>query len=135
MVRKLLIDLALGTESGTWPVKVANEPDTPDDVITVTDTQGISQGRRQIDGMVLNNQGFQVRVRSGDRSEGWAKIANIKQTFEDTILQATVSIGANHYAVSSIVNIGEILFLGRDTATGTGRTIHTLNALINVRTA
>jgi hypothetical protein len=55
-----------------WQVKVGNEPDAPDNVVTVFDTGGVREDRSMA-GAELVHPTVQVRVRAADYATGWRK--------------------------------------------------------------
>lgn len=134
IIRKLLIDLGLGAEptpTAAWPVYDANEPTSPDNCITVYDTQGIGAGRSMIDGELLGFNGFQVRVRGVDHPTGWTKADAIQTTLAKQVLRKVVHVGASNYLVHAASRIGDVLALGKDP--DSKRRIFTLNAIAAIK--
>ena len=93
VIRQLLIDNGLGSNGGaSWPVYSMQEPDSPDNAITVYDTAGVGRGRFQIDGEVQEVHGIQVRVRSKDGQTGWKKAQDIKVDLTQNSHLAVVTV-------------------------------------------
>ena len=142
IVRQLLIDLGLGVEASwssagayvgaRWPCFDSNEPDKPDDSITVYSTQGFDFGREQPGGSLASYGGFQVRVRSKNSSDGRAKAEAIRRALAEAVLDTVVHVGANAYIVHAVNRIGQVLRLGADVPGGKRR-LFTINAAIDVR--
>lgn len=134
VLRWLLIALGLGTDpanGGEWQVYAGNEPGTPDQVITITDTAGTPQGRLHIDGEVIATFGFQVRVRSKDHPTGWLKADAIRNALAKSVDRTQVTVGGVAYLVPCVVRIGNVIPLGKESASK--RSIFTLNAETHVR--
>ncbi len=141
VVRTLLIDLSLATApsaSGSWPAYVDQEPDAPDNVITVTDSAGIRQGRFMADGEVQEKHGFQIRIRSNDHYEGYEKSRDIAVALDESVNLTTVSVGddagtgSDSYLIQCISGRGSILRLGKDTPR-TKLNLFTINALVTLK--
>ena len=134
VVRYLLIGQSLGTlpsASGAWPISVGMELDTPDNTITVYNTQGKLQGRIQTTGEAVEQYGVQIRIRSTTDQVGFVKANSIRTTITETVYQNTVAIGASNYLVHSLLLASSVLPLGRDTSSN--RFLHTINVLVNLR--
>jgi len=134
IIRQLLVDLSLGTEpsaDGSWPIHSTQEPDQPDDCITVYDTEGTQDGRSMIDGERFIHFGFQVRVRHAKHETGYHKADDIAMALDKTVYQNTVTIGANTYLVHAVSRKSGPLALGREP--GTGRVLFTINAVASIR--
>ncbi len=141
IIAQLLIDLAFGTDptiDGTWPIYVTEEPDNPDNVITVYDTVGTSDGRTQFDGEQQIHHGVQVRVRSTTHHPGYDKANDIAVGLDETILRDTVGVasvfgtGTAQYFVDSVSRKGDVISLGRESP-NSKRTIFTINATVALR--
>lgn len=131
---QLLIDLGLGTEKsdGTdWPIVPNYEPDTPDNCITIYDTEGRIQGRLQYGGRNMDKHGIQLRFRSYSPKVGYAKANDVIVALDETIYQNLVTIDSNTYCVNTIDRIGNVISLGKEE--DTKRSIYTVNALMIVK--
>jgi hypothetical protein len=133
IVRQLLINLNQGTDPALgaqpWPVFDSNEPDSPDNAITVYDTQGQDDGRSSLDGEVWSHPGFQIRVRSLGFSVGWKKASAIRVALATQAINVTVTIGTASYWIPNIAKIGQVLRIGKEKPQAL-RDIFTLNALV-----
>ena len=95
---------AFGGASG-WPVYVGREPLSPVDVVTVYDTGGLP------DVLVddVSEPSIQVRVRSEDYVQGYAKAQAARQA-----LQAATGVTIEGGQVVQWIGQGNILYIGRD---------------------
>lgn len=141
IIRDLLVTLGLGTlpsDSGSWPIYVSNIPDSPDSIITITDTVGTNDGRTHVDGQANEHPGIQIAVRDANHQDGWEKIRAIRVSISETVQRNTVSItdnvgtGTSTYTVYAITKIGGIIALGKDIPTSK-RNLFTLNATVALR--
>lgn len=138
IVRRLFVSLSLGTlpsssqAEGDWPIHAALEPDSPDSVITIYDTEGVTQGRIQIDGEIQEQHGIQVRIRARSHQAGYPKANDIVQAMDKTIYRNTVTIGSDTYLVHSVTRTGGILSLGKQVPLNK-LNLFTINALVSVR--
>jgi len=140
IVRNLMVDLSLGTTpstSGSWPIYATREPNSPDSVITVFDTQGMVEGRFHVDGQVQEHYGIQIRVRDANPVDGYTKAQTIAVTLDQTAYQNTVTISSTTYTVHSVSRTGSVLALGKEvsgiTGISTNRNIFTLNVVVDMR--
>lgn len=85
-----LASVGVGTFGGSspWSIYFASEPASPDDTITVYDTPG---GEPDTDELDLFRPAFQIRVRSANYAEAYAKHSTIREilTLPDTITAET----------------------------------------------
>lgn len=135
IVRQLLLDLGLVTEPilyADWPVFVTEEPQGPDNVVTLYDTPGIMQGRFQVDGEVQEEYGIQIRVRSQDYETGYTKAKTLANALDEDVLRESVTVDNTEYLVHAASRTsGGILALGRDEANA-HRRLFTINYLFAV---
>jgi hypothetical protein len=134
VARWALIQLGEGTDpaaGSSWPVFCSSEPASPDNALTVYDTQGTDDGRSMIDGDLFGHYGVQLKVRSRDHATGWAK-ADAVQKAMAALYQLTVSIGSARYLVHCFARIGDVLALGQESPTSTRR-MFTVNAIVSIR--
>lgn len=137
----LLVDLGLGTapvtvgRQGEWPVYTEDEPDTPDNCITIYDTEGVGRGKTMPDGEVQEAHGIQVRVRAKTHTVGFAKAREIAVTL-DPLSMRTVSVPTgnvtNRYRIWSLSRIGDVLAIGKQFPANKRR-LFTLNYLVSLR--
>lgn len=129
VMRQLLIDIGMGSDGGTdWPVYDSNEPNAPDNVITVYDTMGMDDGRSNLDGSLWAHLGAQVRVRSKGVAVGRSKAFAIRKALSQ-VNGRTVWIGSASYWITNVAKIGQVLALGTDKP-GSSRNLFTLNVLL-----
>lgn len=134
IIRKLLVDLGQATEpsdSKSWPAYAGQEPDTPDEAITVYATEGRLFGRHMTDGEVQEQYGVQVRIRSQEENTGYAKANDIAIALDQAVYLDTVTIGTKQYLVWALHRAGCVHRLGK--APNTQRSIHTINAYATIR--
>lgn len=136
ILRYALVDLGLGTipsENGLWPIFVSVEPDTPDNCITLYDTTGIHQGRRQVDGRVLDRAGIQIRVRSSSHVVGYTKANAIAIAVDEDIYLTNTTVNLVTYQIWAISrDSGGILALGKQTP-NSKRDLFTVNVNMSVK--
>ena len=141
IVAQLLIDLGFGTDptlDGIWPIYVTEEPNSPDNVITVYDTVGTSDGRTQFDGEMQEHHGILIRVRSTTYPIGRTKARAIAVGLDETVLRDTVGVasvlgtGTAQYFVDSVSRKGDVISLGKESP-NSKRTIFTINATVTLR--
>lgn len=130
VIRWLLISLGLGTDplaNNLWPIVVDDEPELPDNVLTIYDTTARDDGRAMIDGESWHHMGFQVRIRSRDFTAGYVKADAIQVALDEQVYQNTVSIGTARYLVDCITGT-TLIRLGKELP-ASKRSLFTINAL------
>lgn len=145
IIRQLLVNQSLGTsavvpssDNTSWPVYATNEPDVPDNVITIYDTQGRISGRSGVDGERDEHYGIQVRVRSLSHTTGYQKIRAIAQQMDGVIYHNVVRLSSIDYIVHCITRVGDTLPLGqmdkvyRTQDTASKRLLFVFNALVAI---
>lgn len=142
VVRRLLVDLGLGSypaiPTSSWPIYSSEEPQTPDNVITVFDTVGRRQGRMMIDGAVEEHHGFQIRVRSADDRTGAVKARTIADTIDKEVYRRWVTVDSTTYQVHSLDRSSDVISLGRERGEGgkdkkpSQRRIFTINGTAHI---
>lgn len=110
-----------------------NEPDRPDNVITIYDTQGKKNGRTHVDGEVQEHHGFQMRVRSADSKTGYTKARAVYIIMSQTVFRDCLTIEGSVYRVQSITLTTDVVPIGKDASTPTKRSLYTINGLISLR--
>ncbi len=139
IVRWLMVDAGQASDPtlatlDDWPAYVDVETDTPDAVITVTDTTGQSDGRDMVDGSLNQHYGFQVRIRSVGKPDGFAKAQSLRRWMSEGAYRERLSVvpfGPATYTVHCFAKIGQVLSLGTD-APSSRRWLHTVNAMVTV---
>jgi len=134
IIRYLLIDLGVGTlpsAAGGWPVFDYQEPDIPDDCITVYGTGRKLRSRSQIDGAVVERYTFQIRVRSANPTDGSVKVRAIAIALDTSVYQDTVVISTSQYLIQAVSRSSGPLSLGK--TRGSKRNLFTINADASLR--
>jgi len=132
ILRYSLIALGLGADptavSPTWPIYVGAEPNVPDNVITLYDTEGRSDGRMNPTGERAEHHGIQVRVRAINHTTGYAKARAIAVALDESIVLTTVTISGTTYLIHAVSRTSDVIPLGKDVSTSK-RSLFTINAL------
>lgn len=136
IVQQLLVNHALGVlgspgSKAEWQVYASNEPDTPDNAVTVYDTSGSDAGRVMVTGELQGMYGVQIRVRSATHRLGYAKANQIWVAVAEEVRLEDVVIGAFRYRVAAFSNTGDILTLGK--GPGDKRSSFTINTFASIR--
>jgi len=133
ILRELLINLGGGTDpddSGSWPIYAVREPETPDNVITITGTTGYLKAR-VMSGYVYEHPGAQIRIRAYDQSAAYVK-ANALAVLIDAIALKTVTLDSSTYVVFNVKRTGPILNVGKEVPQSK-RHVYTINVVVNLR--
>lgn len=141
VVQQALIDIGVGTTpanpatSAVWPVYVGDEPDLPDNVITIYDTAGVLHGREMNESEMLGMQGLQFRVRARTYPLGYEKISALAQE-ADLLYFRTVTIGAQTYLIHDIKRVSDPFQLPapgkKENVVRSERYVFIFNALISM---
>lgn len=133
VLRHVLVGIGLGTEPPTtpaaaqaWPVYAGAEPATPDNVVTLYDTAGVSDGRSMVDGELFQHYGVMVRVRAADHPTGWAKADAVRRALAREVRGRSATIDGKSYTAHA-VRIGQVLPNGPEPESR--RSVFTLNLL------
>ena len=121
----------LPTANGAWPIYIADEPDLPDNCITVYDLQGQNNGRNMPGRTTFRHQGIQVRVRSTVHTVGWDKAEEIREALHNAY-DEILTISADSYIIHCYSKLSDVLALGKESPTSKRR-LFTVNALISVK--
>lgn len=141
IVQTLLIDLGYGVSQGNlpWPVFVANEPETPDNCVTVYDTVGRQHGRTFPDGERQEHHGIQVRIRAALHEIGYRKARQVAVALDEEVYRDEVTVDTSEYRVHSITRVSDIVPLPKPMNTGKipltdeWRAVFVINALVSLR--
>lgn len=136
---QVLIGMGLVTDPGLdpredWPGYFEAEPDFPDQVVTITTTQGREGGRDMIGGTVIMHYGMQLRFRSRTSRAGYEKAKAVADSIAKNVDRGTngfVVIGSTQYLLECFTEVGDVLPLGQDP--NSARFIHTVNALASIK--
>lgn len=146
VVKYLLIQAGIGVDPdvlpllpGAWPVYDHVEPSSPDQCVTVYDTEGREAGgRHQISGERQDTPGIQVRVRSPDKDSGTAQAELIRVTLDAqfnvavTVPDPAPSLGTTSYSVWSITRVGNVVDLSKYNPNAM-LSLFTINAVLSLR--
>lgn len=139
VIRQLIIDSTLGTNPDlttllAWPVYRGRDPDRPDNLIKVSDTQGRIFGSIQTDGELQEHHGIQVMVRSVDYSTGYVKARAIAVMLDgvNEELVAMTPGTAFDYIVHGVTRTSDVIALGSDVPQGK-RQLFVINATTPIR--
>ena len=135
VLRSTLVHFSLATDPssspvGVWPCYVSNEPNTPDNCITIYDTAFTDDGRVNIDGELQYHEGLQIRVRSVDYLTGWQKMDAIRTAISMSVSYLVVAVEGENYLVICYAKIGNILPIGTEQTSK--RQLFTLNLVSSV---
>lgn len=135
VLRWALVDLAVlsAPNIGDWPGFADYEPSTPDECVTLYDTQGNDDGRSMNDGALYSHHGIQVRIRSKTAPVGWDKAEQVRIALAQSIKLMPVSVDSEQYLIQAVTRIGQVLPIGRETPTTKGRFVFTINTTISLR--
>jgi len=103
--------------SADWALFVSSLPDKPTKAGVVYDTDGLKDGRIATSGESIIHHGVQLRVRSNDYVEGFAKIEDAVNLIS-TIKNISVVIGSKTYIINSVSQTSSIISLGVEEGTG-----------------
>jgi len=135
VMQYLLVSLGAGTlptSHGLWPIYNANEPDTPDNCLTITDVAGLMHGRDQNSGYMQEHEGIQVRIRATDHATGWAKANSIKTLLDSSIAMSDVTVSTSNYVVGAVTRKSGPFGIGKETPSSK-RELFTINAVVSLR--
>ena len=134
ILRKLLTTLGHGTmpsAAGSWPISVAQEPDDPDDDMTLYDEIGRKDGRAMVSGEVYEHRGVQLQLRSAKFTDGHTKIDAVVTALDQDVETAGVTVDSSTYVVYAVSRPGTINYLGHEPESR--RHIWTVNLLASIR--
>lgn len=141
IILQALVDAGYGSNPddgiGDWPIYDNRESDEPDDVIRISDTQGIDHGYLQPDGERQEMEGIQVMVRSADKDDGWKKSRQIAMfldgiNFLRVTLDSIGTAGDKDYVIQCVERTSNIIPLGADVPAGK-RSRFVINGLVTLR--
>jgi hypothetical protein len=134
VLRWLLIHLGVGTDpttGGSWPIHASSEPDLPDNLITVYDTAGTTDGRIHRTGETAEHRGVMVQVRGTSQPTAWAKADSVKVALDESLSNELVTVDDAEYIVHAATRHSGPLSLGREPSTN--RFLFTINAVVSLR--
>lgn len=119
-------------EDAAWPCHYAEEPDKPDDCVTIYDTVGKQFGGNMHDGSLFAEQGFQVRVRANGHDRGWRKADELQQTLARGLYLENLTIESKTYVLYCVGDVSEVNVLGKEAPTS-NRRLYTINGTLAIR--
>lgn len=131
VIRYLLISLGLGTlpeDGAAWPIYCDQEPDRPDNCLTIYNTAGRDNGRVMINGERQEHHGFQVRIRAVTPVVGYPKARAIAVAMDQDVNRDSITIGYSEYLIHSISRTTDVFSLGEEVP-ASKRKIYTVNAV------
>jgi hypothetical protein len=134
-VRETIIAIELGTDpdrNRPWPVYVNEMPEEPDNCIVVLDTDGILNGRFQVDGQVQEQFGIQITVRSPDFSTGRNKARELAIALDEDVYDQSVVVEGSTYLVHALSRKSSVLPIGRESE-NSQRQLFTINFTASIR--
>lgn len=130
VIAQVLVDSGITNvyNSAIWPTFVGDEPDSPDQVVTVYNTTPVKNGRVMNSGEVLLHWGIQIRVRSLTPKPGFVKLHAICD-YLDGLAHKYVSMpDDSEYDIHAMSNQNGVLDLGKEQLTRMN--IHVANYLV-----
>lgn len=117
--------------SNVWPIVVAVEPASPENCITIYNTDGQKDGRSMVTSDIFTHFGVQIRVRCSNEKTGFQKANMIRDALAQIYYEA-VTIDSDQYLLACVTKIGSVLGLGKD-APNSKRSLFTINTMLAVR--
>lgn len=134
VLRDLMISMGLVTlpsSNGLWPASYGLELVSPDNVVTIYNVEGQSDGRSMPTLELFQHYGIQIRVRSTTHDPGFLKADAIRNSIAQNINKDTVTIEGTTYLVDCLSKIGPVLSLGKNTPMSK-HDLFTINALMSM---
>tara|TARA_R110000824_G_scaffold5196_7_gene24127 strand:+ start:873 stop:1334 length:462 start_codon:yes stop_codon:yes gene_type:complete len=141
IVAQLLIDLDLSSdpeETGTgtvsdFPIFIAFFPDTPNNSLCISDTDGVLLSRDMVEGETVDRYGLQIRsrVKTTEYTSGYNKLAEMRQVFSEDVLDNQVELESTQYIIHNLRVTGTILVSGKESPQSK-RNLFSLNLLATI---
>ena len=136
---QLLIDLGLFTNPEldpiqAWPVYPSNEPERPDNILSIYDIETWDHGRTQPNGVMQGPHGVQFKLRAKTHLIGWTKVDTLCDRLQlrtGGCYNVDVTIDGTRYHIHSFCGISQVIPLGKESPTSTRR-VFVINAGIVV---
>ena len=133
VVRKFLLDHAIVSVNGVWPIYVSFAPDAPDNLVCVYDTAGRQDGRVMATGEAIVHPGIQIMVRGLTHSLAYAEMEKIWLN-TDAARKVTVALSSGEtYCLLNVSRTGDVLNAGVEEMGDRRRHILSLNAVVTMR--
>lgn len=104
----------MGGQPGEWPCFCSIEPNSPDDVLTFTDTTSRQFGASQYSGEGFDHPGVQIRIRSGSYIKGYRKAHELKTFLDQVVYLSSVIVEGSEYLIQAISRSSDIISIGQD---------------------
>ncbi len=111
-----LARVTAGQPVAEWPGYAAEEPDKPDNCVTLYDTDAGDNYREGISLKVGGPAGIQVRVRGTTHRVAYSKAQEVNDVLAQVVRRG-VSIGTKYYLVTGCTDFGNLIPLGKDSPT------------------
>jgi hypothetical protein len=121
------------TDKSSWPLYISHMPDGDEvetDCGAIYDTSGILDGRL-MSGLVPQHPGIQIKIRSRDYEEGYAKIEDVASAL-DAISYYSITIAAGEYEIQNVSRTTAVVFIGLEPGTKR-RYLFTVNFLLTIK--
>ena len=132
IIGQLLIDKGVAVDpqtAGDWKLGVSEDLATPDEVVSVFDTQGKLQGFEHTQGEMQEQEGILIRIRSKDYRTGYTKAKAIATLLDEGVHNETVVLETVTYIVYSVNRTSGVLHVGKETG-ASKRHLFTVNATV-----
>lgn len=138
VLQRLIVNFGGGmlpTNGGadTWPIYVDQEPDLPDNCITIYNVVGRKDGRTMIDGEIMEHHGIQLRIRGALSDVTYTKARALAVLLDEEIYQEQFIIGSSVYCVHSFTRTTDVIPFGKDAPTPSKRSMYSINGLVDLR--
>jgi hypothetical protein len=141
VMQQMLVALGLGVDpdatpptEGDWPVYWSNEPDQPDNAMTVYDTTFMDWGRQMATGLRVQHEGFQVRIRSMTPEQGNRQGRTVATALDTQVNQMRLSVESNIYIIAAVTRKSDVVQLGKERPKS-NRSLFTINAIVAMHMA
>lgn len=120
IIRDFVISRSLGNvydTPSTWPVFVANIPQSPDNVIVINETTSVRDGRDMISGAYFDRKGVQFLIRSNTYNPGQLKARDIVKDLTETATFPQVyllSSSSEYYRINNFSLTSGPIPIGRE---------------------
>lgn len=127
VVRALLIQLGVGSDGITyldWPIFIDEEPDKPDNCITIEEIQGKLDGVHQPTGETIEHYGFHISIRCVRTTTGTAsqipgyriarnKVDQVCVQLSQNVAQLILTLDNIQYLISGCLQLSSADPLGK----------------------
>lgn len=134
IVRNLLVNLGAGTlpsAGGSWPISADQRLDTPDNAMTINDTDGRKDGRSMPTGEVFEHPGIQIEVRAATRGAGFLKAKAVATLLDEGVFNDTITVSGKSYTITNVSRSGGVISIGKESPTSK-RYLFTINAIATI---